>query len=176
MQSTEESDQSPETQGNTRRIGNTCVSINLTFVKSRLGIFEAAIIVRILSWLWYFEIQDSVQHSKAGVDQKPSDLGRWILWRAALFYFYKQLYSPYRGGSRLCIDRGRTFTGSSSIWRYSGFKKKNYYDIKIVKKTGKRLRFWIRGLVNVLTNFPESLMCLVDPFKARDCFARSCVM
>lgn len=79
MQSTEESDQSPETQGNTRRIGNTCVSINLTFVKSRLGIFEAAIIVRILSWLWYFEIQDSVQHSKAGVDQKPSDLGRWIL-------------------------------------------------------------------------------------------------
>lgn len=66
MQSTEESDQSPETQGNTRRIGNTCVSINLTFVKSRLGIFEAAIIVRILSWLWYFEIQDSVQHSKAG--------------------------------------------------------------------------------------------------------------
>lgn len=97
MQSTEESDQSPETQGNTRRIGNTCVSINLTFVKSRLGIFEAAIIVRILSWLWYFEIQDSVQHSKAGVDQKPSDLGRWILWRAALFYFYKQLYSPYRG-------------------------------------------------------------------------------
>lgn len=108
MQSTEESDQSPETQGNTRRIGNTCVSINLTFVKSRLGIFEAAIIVRILSWLWYFEIQDSVQHSKADVDQKPSDLGRWILWRAALFYFYKQLYSPYRGGSRLCIDRGRT--------------------------------------------------------------------
>nr|XP_034299141.1 uncharacterized protein LOC105341725 isoform X3 [Crassostrea gigas] len=66
MQSTEESDQSPETQGNTRRIGNTCVSINLTFVKSRLGIFEAAIIVRILSWLWYFEIQDSVQHSKTG--------------------------------------------------------------------------------------------------------------
>nr|XP_011446706.2 CKLF-like MARVEL transmembrane domain-containing protein 4 isoform X2 [Crassostrea gigas] len=45
MQSTEESDQSPETQGNTRRIGNTCVSINLTFVKSRLGIFEAAIII-----------------------------------------------------------------------------------------------------------------------------------
>lgn len=175
MQSTEESDQSPETQGNTRRIGNTCVSINLTFVKSRLGIFEAAIIVRILSWLWYFEIQDSVQHSKAGVDQKPSDLGRWILWRAALFYFYKQLYSPYRGGSRLCIDRGRTggLVVSDVIL---GFKKKIITISKSLKKTGKRLRFWIRGLVNVLTNFPESLMCLVDPFKARDCFARSCVM
>lgn len=73
--------------------------------------------------LWYFEIQDSVQHSKAGVDQKPSDLGRWILWRAALFYFYKQLYSPYRGGSRLCIDRGRTggLVVSDVIL---GFKKK----------------------------------------------------
>lgn len=143
MQSTEESDQSPETQGNTRRIGNTCVSINLTFVKSRLGIFEAAIIVRILSWLWYFEIQDSVQHSKAGVDQKPSDLGRWILWRAALFYFYKQLYSPYRGGSRLCIDRGRTgeveFHGvqQSIISDVILGLKKNYYDIKIVKKNRK---------------------------------------
>lgn len=137
MQSTEESDQSPETQGNTRRIGNTCVSINLTFVKSRLGIFEAAIIVRILSWLWYFEIQDSVQHSKAGVDQKPSDLGRWILWRAALFYFYKQLYSPYRGGSRLCIDRGsRVSRGLVVSDVILGFKK-NYYDIKIVKKTRK---------------------------------------
>lgn len=143
MQSTEESDQSPETQGNTRRIGNTCVSINLTFVKSRLGIFEAAIIVRILSWLWYFEIQDSVQHSKADVDQKPSDLGRWILWRAALFYFYKQLYSPYRGGSRLCIDRGRTgeveFHGvqQSIISDVILGLKKNYYDIKIVKKNRK---------------------------------------
>lgn len=141
MQSTEESDQSPETQGNTRRIGNTCVSINLTFVKSRLGIFEAAIIVRILSWLWYFEIQDSVQHSKAGVDQKPSDLGRWILWRAALFYFYKQLYSPYRGGSRLCIDRGRTgeveFHGVQQYLTLFWVLKKNYYDIKIVKKNRK---------------------------------------
>lgn len=143
MQSTEESDQSPETQGNTRRIGNTCVSINLTFVKSRLGIFEAAIIVRILSWLWYFEIQDSVQHSKAGVDQKPSDLGRWILWRDALFYFYKQLYSPYRGGSRLCIDRGRTgeveFHGVQQYQYLTLFwvLKKNYYDIKIVKKNRK---------------------------------------
>lgn len=139
MQSTEESDQSPETQGNTRRIGNTCVSINLTFVKSRLGIFEAAIIVRILSWLWYFEIQDSVQHSKAGVDQKPSDLGRWILWRAA--HFYKQLYSPYRGGSRLCIDRGRTgeveFHGVQQYLTLFWVLKKNYYDIKIVKKNRK---------------------------------------
>lgn len=57
-----------------------------------------------------------------------------------------------------------------------GFKKKIITISKSLKKTGKRLRFWIRGLVNVLTNFPESLMCLVDPFKARDCFARSCVM
>lgn len=149
MQSTEESDQSPETQGNTRRIGNTCVSINLTFVKSRLGIFEAAIIVRILSWLWYFEIQDSVQHSKAGVDQKPSDLGRWILWRAALFYFYKQLYSPYRGGSRLCIDRGRTgeveFHGVQQYLTLFWVLKKNYYDIKIVKKNRKTSEIFDQG-------------------------------
>lgn len=55
-----------------------------------------------------------------------------------------------------------------------GLKKKIITISKSLKKTGKRLRFWIRGLV--LTNFPESLMCLVDPFKARDCFARSCVM
>uniref|UniRef100_K1RBY5 T-box transcription factor TBX20 n=1 Tax=Magallana gigas TaxID=29159 RepID=K1RBY5_MAGGI len=94
MQSTEESDQSPETQGNTRRIGNTCVSINLTFVKSRLGIFEAAIIVRILSWLWYFEIQDSVQHSKAASIVMVSHMcGQGGYAAAAVFGFITTIVS-----------------------------------------------------------------------------------
>lgn len=81
----------------------------------------------------------------------------------------------YRSGEdrRSRVSRGLVV---NNIRRYSGFKKKISTISKSLKKTGKRLRFWIRGLVNVLTNFPESLMCLVDPFKARDCFARSCVM
>lgn len=79
----------------------------------------------------------------------------------------------YRSGEdrRSRVSRGLVV---NNIRRYSGFLKKIITISKSLKKTGKRLRFWIRGLV--LTNFPESLMCLVDPFKARDCFARSCVM
>lgn len=77
----------------------------------------------------------------------------------------------YRSGEDRRIRVSRGLVVSDVIL---GLKKKIITISKSLKKTGKRLRFWIRGLV--LTNFPESLMCLVDPFKARDCFARSCVM
>lgn len=48
MASTEGGDQPPESKQDSVRIGSTCFSINLNYVKSLLGIFEAAIIVSIL--------------------------------------------------------------------------------------------------------------------------------
>uniref|UniRef100_K1R5E5 MARVEL domain-containing protein n=1 Tax=Magallana gigas TaxID=29159 RepID=K1R5E5_MAGGI len=44
MASTEGGDQPPESKQDSVRIGSTCFSINLNYVKSLLGIFEAAII------------------------------------------------------------------------------------------------------------------------------------
>lgn len=48
MASTEGGDQPPESKQDSVRIGSTCFSINLNYVKSLLGIFEAAIIVSII--------------------------------------------------------------------------------------------------------------------------------
>eukprot|EP00105_Crassostrea_gigas_P025945 XP_011446704.2 PREDICTED: CKLF-like MARVEL transmembrane domain-containing protein 4 isoform X2 [Crassostrea gigas] len=45
MASTEGGDQPPESKQDSVRIGSTCFSINLNYVKSLLGIFEAAIII-----------------------------------------------------------------------------------------------------------------------------------
>lgn len=51
MASNEESSQPAETQRHSIPIGSTSISINLSFVKSLLGIFEGAIIVRITVFL-----------------------------------------------------------------------------------------------------------------------------